>query len=416
MNGLLRGLVVFSFSFAGIFLVSCGGGNNSLPSTAAPDTKPPYILATSPTPGQKNVGTVTFLDIQFNEVVSHYRADNFIIKSYSGNTLNNTPITLNSTDFFFNETDNILSVNLNNKLTLNTKYQITIQNVKDESNNIMPNQCRWEFATVDYIDFVSSDIVMDCGKPQSASDSAMPTITISPGNTSVGIDTSTDINVAFNKAMNAATLQNNIKLYKVVGTTPEEVTPSPYDYYYDPIKHAVNYTASQIPALLTQQHYNIVVTSGDQGILDYNGNKLDADETISFETRLNDNKPADTTPPEVVTVNPAKNQTAVDIATNIGIAFNETMNSLLLQSNIMLERFENGQYLIVSPFPFSFGINDSKNTIIFTPISSPALLSGTQYRVTIKGGVNGVTDSVGIPMVDDFVFMFTTLAITPILT
>ncbi len=116
--------------------------------------------------------------------------------------------------------------------------------------------------------------------------------------------------------------------------------------------------------------------------------------------------PPDTTAPSVVSVSPPVGATGIDTSANITASFSEGIDSISLNSS-------------------TFELRNSSNTVIAAVISydvstrtatlnpNNALATSTAYRVTVRGGTNGVKDLAGNAMAADYVWSFSTAAPPP---
>jgi len=133
-----------------ILLVSCGGGGDSLPAT---DSKEPKILKTEPASGSVVASNNIFIDVTFNEAIQIPKIVNVDIYPFNsnGNVEKNNAIKLNvSEPFVLDGSKKILTIKPENRLSIDTKYQVTVDGIKDVFGNSMVGVCRWEFATGAY--------------------------------------------------------------------------------------------------------------------------------------------------------------------------------------------------------------------------------------------------------------------------
>jgi hypothetical protein len=108
----------------------------------------------------------------------------------------------------------------------------------------------------------------------------------------------------------------------------------------------------------------------------------------------------DTTAPSVRGTVNANGATNVAINTRIGATFSEALNVVSVNSQSFLVRET------LSGNPVSGAVALSGNDVLFTPTAN--LLPGTQYTVTAKGAVGGVSDISGNVMASDYVWSWTT--------
>jgi hypothetical protein len=109
---------------------------------------------------------------------------------------------------------------------------------------------------------------------------------------------------------------------------------------------------------------------------------------------------ADTTPPTVTGTVNANGATNVAINSHPGATFSEAMDPLTItNANFILKQTATGS--VVTGLLSYSGVSAA-----FIPSST--LANSTNYTVTIKGGVGGVSDLAGNPMTSDYVLSWTT--------
>jgi hypothetical protein len=111
--------------------------------------------------------------------------------------------------------------------------------------------------------------------------------------------------------------------------------------------------------------------------------------------------PPDTTPPTVSSMTPAPGSTNVSITSVVTATFSEMMSSAAMNTSTLELRDSAGNLV-----PASVMAGGETPTATLTPTSP--LAYATTYRVTAKGGANGVKDLAGNSMASDFSWLFTT--------
>ncbi len=142
-----------------IFFTACSGssGDGTLPAT---DSTPPLITGTSPNATQLALKN-TFITLAFNEAVQLPTTADIDIFSFDANGFINelNTIALADNPFDYGSSSNKLIIkpfidtnDAANPRTLqnNTRYQVNIRNIKDNTGNDMLTNCRFEFATTGF--------------------------------------------------------------------------------------------------------------------------------------------------------------------------------------------------------------------------------------------------------------------------
>jgi hypothetical protein len=219
-------------------------------------------------------------------------------------------------------------------------------------------------------------------------DTTPPTVTRTiNANNAVGVAVNTRVGATFSEAMDPATitgtsltLKQTVSGAAVVGT----VSYSSVDAVFVPAS-----------SLLTNTNYTATVNNT---VTDLAGNIMLSNYVWSWTTAL----AADTTAPRVIGTIHANGATNVPINTRVGATFSEAMNPLTItNANFTLKQTLSG-VAVVGTTSYS-GVD-----AVFIPVSN--LLAGTQYTVTVKGGVTGVEDLSANPMAADYSLKWTTAA------
>jgi hypothetical protein len=219
--------------------------------------------------------------------------------------------------------------------------------------------------------------------------SAIPPVVLGTGMQTNGVGTNRAIDVQFNTAMNAASINSQtFLLTKASGgiRVPGTVT-------YDP----TNFVALFKPSapLAANTSYSATLTTGATSA---SGARIAANYTFSFTTRDG----SDSSPIGVYETIPAAFQTAVSVDTSIKIVFTEGADPTTVNPNTVFVAQSNGSTVLGT---VTYDI--VTNYATFTP-SSP-LLPGTIYYVS----VSNVTDLAGNAMPQQYSFSFTTAGSPP---
>jgi hypothetical protein len=170
----------------------------------------------------------------------------------------------------------------------------------------------------------------------------------------------------------------------------------------------LTYNASTLTATLTPTSplafgstYTIVVVGGAQGVKDLAGNPVAQTVGSSFTTVAA--PVSDTTPPTVVSVNPAMGTTNVSPTSSFTVTFSEDLNAATVDpSRILL--LKNATNRITTTVTY----NAATRTATITPAA--ALENATSYTIFLPGGSTGVRDLAGNAIVQDFTSSFMTAA------
>ncbi len=314
-----------------------------------PDTIPPTIISKTPADKAANVKINPAILFIFSEKIdaATINSNIFTINNGVTGTLVYDPAVKKAT--FFPDGD----------LSYGTNYTITINTtgIKDlAGNSMIGGNYIWEFTT------------------ETEPDTTPPVIiSVDPMNNATGVPVNTVITVRFSEELNETSISNAISLNNnAVGIIS-----------YDALNKAINFTPTADLAYETP--YTAAVNAG---IKDKSGNALSANYQWVFTTGI---KP-DTTPPEIIFMNPYNNQRSVPVNTKIIVTFDEDLDTTTININ-------------------SFYINSvagnvtysGMRTIIFTPANSLEL--NTIYTVKIT---KDLKNKRGISLPDEYSWNFTT--------
>jgi predicted small lipoprotein YifL len=316
----------------------------SFVTSAAPDTTPPVITATSPAAGATGVAINIAPSATFSEPVDQ-QTISFILSSgsvtipctmsYSGTTAIFTPLAA---------------------LAYSTPYTATVRSgVKDLAGNAMPDSYIWSFVT------------------SAAPDTTPPVITAtSPAAGATGVAINITPNVTFSEPVNQQTISF---LLRSGGTAiPCTMTYSGTTAIFTPLA-----------ALAYSTQYTATVRAG---VKDLAGNAMLNDYSWSFVTGA----APDITPPVITATSPAAGAGNVAINITPNVTFSEPVD----QQTISFLLSSGGTAI---PCTMTY----SGTTAIFTPLT--ALAYSTQYTATVSAGVK---DLAGNAMPNDYVWSFRT--------
>ncbi len=196
-----------------------------------------------------------------------------------------------------------------------------------------------------------------------------------PSDGATGIAADTTVTATFSEAMDSSTLSISTFTLGAPG-------------------HAVNGTVSYTgatatftpsAALASNTIFTAKITTGAK---DLAGNSIAADDTWQFTTA------PDTTPPTVISTNPASNAVDVPVNSSITATFTEPMDTTTFSTSTFI--------VSTGGVPIAGTVGYSSTSITFTPSSN--LISTTGYTATITIGVK---DLAGNPIAADYTWSFT---------
>ncbi|HVT28291.1 MAG TPA: DUF4082 domain-containing protein, partial [Lacipirellulaceae bacterium] len=121
---------------------------------------------------------------------------------------------------------------------------------------------------------------------------------------------------------------------------------------------------------------------------------------------LNNTPPADTTPPTVVSTNPANGATSVATNSSVTVAFSEKMDAATISNSTV--KILDGNSIVTSNVVF----NSSNNSVTITPVV--AFANSKTYTISLVGDYPGVKDLAGNALAQTFTSTFTTVASSPV--
>jgi hypothetical protein len=231
------------------------------------------------------------------------------------------------------------------------------------------------------------DVVFSTG---SGPDVTPPTVTsVSPLSGAAGVSINTTVTANFSEAINSSTVTATTFQLRDAGNNLVSATVSTSS-------NQIILTPSSL--LSSSTVYTATITGGASGVKDLAGNALASNYSWSFTTASVDN-----TPPTVISVSPASGATGVSTGTNLTATFSEAINSSTVTTGTFQLR-DAGNNLV------SATVSTSSNQITLT--TSSVLSGSTVYTVSIIGGVPGVKDISGNPLVNNYSWSFTTGTVT----
>ena len=246
-------------------------------------------------------------------------------------------------------------------LKSNTLYTVTITNaVKNLAGVTMVNNYVWSFTTVTV--------------------PAPTVVSTDPFNNETGVALNKIVKATFSMAMDPLSINVNTFILKQgVNIIPGTISYS-----------GVTATFTPTGALLPNTVYTGTITNGVKNLA---GIPMVNNYSWSFTTVLN-------LAPTVISTDPTNGATAVALNKTIGATFNMAMDPLTINGNTFT--LKEGTNTVTGSISYS-GV-----TAIFTPTG--ALLPNTVYTGTITTGAKNLA---GIPLANNYVWTFTTIAGIP---
>jgi N,N-dimethylformamidase beta subunit-like protein/uncharacterized protein DUF4082/galactose oxidase-like protein/Big-like domain-containing protein/Kelch motif protein len=230
-------------------------------------------------------------------------------------------------------------------------------------------------------------------------DTTLPAVvSVNPANGATGVPNNMAVTVTFSESMDASTISTStIELRDSANSlVPATVT-------YNVVQKAATVTPATSFAPLGSYTARVLGGSSGPRVKDLAGNALAATFTSSFTAAT------DTTPPTVVSVNPANGATGVADNATVTVTFNESMNPATIStSTIELRAGSSGPVVAAT-----VGYTSATRAATLSPASP--LLAGTPYTVTVRGGATDprVKDAFDNPLATTFTSSFTTGAAPP---
>lgn len=324
------------------------------------DTTPPGVTVVTPGQNTANVAVNTSISAGFNEALksSSVNSSSFTLKANGANVAGT--VSYSGTTAVFAPTSS---------LATNTTYTATLTTaIQDLAGNALAADYSWSFTT----------------EAAANTDTTPPMVTaVSPLVGAADVATNASISAQFSEALDPATVNSATFILKDGAGALVEASVN---------YNGVSATLTPLAGLQGATFYTATLTAG---ITDLAGNTLSANYAWSFTT-INS---ADTTPPTVVSTNPA--DAAIDVFTNMEISaqFSESLNpGTVNTSTFLLNKQSDGSVV-------SGVVNYSAVTAIFTPLIS--LETNTIYIATLT---TGISDLAGNSMTTDVTWTFTTAA------
>jgi nitrogen fixation protein FixH len=323
------------------------------------DTDPPTLTASGPTGNAVPVDTT--VTATFSEPVQGVSGSTFTLAPAGGGTVSAS---------VGQGTGNQWILTPTNPLTAATTYTATLTNgITDTSGNAFAGTS-WTFTTAP------------------AGDTTPPTVTTSPANTDTGVPVDTDVTATFSESVQGVSGTT----FKLKVTATGALVPAAVAY--DDASH----TATLHPSLplAPNTEYTARLIGGAAAIRDTAGNPL---TTTAWTFTTGAAVGVDVTPPTVTGHTPA-GTTGISRTANVTATFSEAVTNVTTTTFTLTPTA--GGAAVTATVTF----NSSTGKWVLNPAAT--LDSNTQYTATVVGGVNGVKDLAGNPLLADVTWSFTT--------
>lgn len=361
----------------------CGGSSNNDPATAsgsgqggdqpasAPggmkDTTRPAVSAVLPAPGATGVGTTTKITATFSKDMNPAT-----ISTSSFNVVGPGAVPIAGTVSYLAGSRAAVFIPTNPSLPATAALTATITtSATDSSGNALPNNFVWTFTTA------------------AAPDATPPTVTLSiPATGATNTALNSQIAATFSEDMDPSTITASSFTVTGSGGTPVTGTVSyaagARSAIFTPAAHA-NLTAATV--------YNATITTAAK---DLSGNALVSNFQWSFTT----GNTVDTTPPSILSTNPANSATGICTNKTLNVTFSEAMNPSTINAATLTVATSTAPG---TPLAGTVAYDVPSKVATFTPAS--ALMADTLYAATIT---TGVQDLAGNALVSSAAGTFTT--------
>jgi hypothetical protein len=336
---------------------------------ATADTTAPTVLGVAPPNNQQNVGLNGLVEVTFSKPINPLTVTSTTVSLSYGSTPTQIPTTVT-----FDTTNTYVTFTPVEPLPASTTIKVAISGVQDVAGNAV---------TARSTTFVTGAVA----------DTVPPSITaFSPSYLATNVPTNAVVVVQFNEPIDAASITQNYCH-----------RPDNFTYYYSScVYDAIQGVA--VPSNISVSADGLTVTFAPQSaftpgdtievfsyyVTDLAGNQAVGSEVTSFTV----GSVPDTTPPQVLAVNPINNLTNVPINAVVQVLFDRPVaaNSL---SGVTLRA--NGSTVVTSP-----ALSNANQ--VLTLNTSALLTPATTYTITI----NGVADLAGNTMSTAVTDTFTT--------
>ena len=336
---------------------------------AATDTTAPSVLGVAPTNNQQNVGLNGLAEVTFSKPINPLTVNSTTVSLSYGSTPTQIPTTVT-----FDTTYTYVTFTPVEPLPASTTMKLTIGGVQDVAGNSVTTQ------STTFVTGATADTI------------APTVVSYSPANGATNVPTNASVVLQFSEPMNLASIVQYYCAY-------------PYAYYYfyysnclydatlaAAIPAKVSLSADGMSAIFTPTN---TLTPGDTvNAYSYGATDLAGNVETAFVSTFTVGSVPDTTPPQVLSVNPINNLTSVPINAVVQVLFDRPVaaNSL---SGVTLKA--NGSTVVTSP-----ALSNANQVLT---LNTPDLLTpGTTYTITI----NGVADLAGNTMSTAVTDTFTT--------
>jgi hypothetical protein len=352
---------------SGVPYTGNGGFYSYFYTGAAPDTTAPTVLGVAPPNNQQNVGLNGLVEVTFSKPINPLTVNSTSVSLSYGSTPTQIPTTVT-----FDSTNTYVTFTPVEPLPASTTIKLAISGVQDVAGNSVTTQSTT---------FVTG----------AAADTTPPAVVAnSPANGATNVPTNASVVLQFNEPMNLASI---VQYYCA---NPDVF----YNYFYSNCLNDAT-LATAIPAKVSLSTDGMTaiftpvgaLTPGDSvNVYSYGATDLAGNVETSSVSSFTVGSAPDTTPPQVLAVNPINNLMNVPVNAIVQVLFDRPVaaNSL---SGVTLKA--NGSTVVTSPTLSSAGQVLTLNT--------PGLLTpGTTYTITINGAADLAGNAMNTAVTDTF--------------
>jgi hypothetical protein len=333
---------------------------------STPDTTPPTVTSTNPANGATGVPINHAVSATFSKAMdpTTISATTFTLTGPGA-----TPV---SGAVTYAAVGNTATFTPTSTLAPNTTFTATITTgVRDIAGNALASNFVWSFTTA------------------VTPDTTPPTVTsTNPANGATGVPINHAVSATFSKAMDLSTISTATFTLTGPGATPVSGAVT-----YAAVGNTATFTPTS--TLAPNTTFTATITTG---VRDIAGNALASNFLWSFTTGAT----PDTTPPTVISTNPANGATGVCINKTVNATFSKAMNLLTIST---------ATFTLTGPgsVPVTGTVSYDVTSKVATFIPTSTLAPNTTFTATIT---TGATDLAGNALASNFVWMFTTGATT----
>ncbi|BBO87549.1 Ig-like domain-containing protein [Desulfosarcina ovata] len=324
-----------------VTVITTGGTSDPVQLDFDSDLTPPVVVEITPNQGATDVPINTTITVRFSEPVSpeSITTNNVYIEDLNGPVDATIQLVLGDTGIVLRPTENLQTL---------TNYTIKISDIQDQSGNIMDVSMASAFITSDQAD-VEGPVVLDA----------------SPEGDGVAVNSI--VVIEFNEAIDPASI--NEDTFQVWNYTTGEYLAGSRAMYTD----RVFYFIPAEPFAVGTQHRIYI----REGVEDVAGNPLDEAYPYYYYQNFTTSFESDTTPPELLAVDPGDGDQGVAINARITVQMSESVDPISVTSTTVV--LKQGDTVVSG----TLSLLDGNRRIQFVPTVPLAPL--TDHTLVVSG-------------------------------